>query len=130
MAGGLKNQDLLCKKLSGFDTHSTQAVATDTSTGTHANLLAQLADSIKAFRKTLKFLGVQDRVVGVTYSEFGRRIKSNASLGTDLEQRTFILFWGKSQFQIFWKTLPPFQAQLEIMIFRCNMTLGRFTHPF
>jgi hypothetical protein len=31
----------------------------------------------------LKFQGVDDRVVGMTFSEFGRRIVSNASSGTD-----------------------------------------------
>ncbi|MBK6979601.1 MAG: DUF1501 domain-containing protein [Cytophagaceae bacterium] len=93
IAGGLKTK-IYYVKLSGFDTHSTQAVATDTSTGTHANLLAQLADSIKAFQEDLKFLGVQDRVMGMTYSEFGRRIKSNASLGTDHGAAAPLFYFG------------------------------------
>jgi hypothetical protein len=33
--------------------------------------------------KDLKFLGADDRMVGMTFSEFGRRIVSNASSGTD-----------------------------------------------
>ena len=31
----------------------------------------------------LQFLQIQNRVIGMTYSEFGRRIKSNSSVGTD-----------------------------------------------
>ena len=38
---------------------------------------------VKAFQDDLRFLQVQDRVIGMTYSEFGRRIKSNSSIGTD-----------------------------------------------
>jgi Uncharacterized protein conserved in bacteria len=45
--------------------------------------MKQLSDAIKAFMDDLKFLGVQKRVYGMTFSEFGRRIKSNSSLGTD-----------------------------------------------
>jgi len=31
----------------------------------------------------LKLLGIEDRVLGMTFSEFGRQIASNASYGTD-----------------------------------------------
>ncbi|MBB3836430.1 hypothetical protein FHS57_000412 [Runella defluvii] len=58
-------------------------VSSDTSTGTHANLLKNLSDSIKIFTDDLSKMGVAERVVGMTFSEFGRRAKSNASLGTD-----------------------------------------------
>ena len=67
----------------GFDTHSLQVNSSDTSTGTHANLLKNVSDAIKAFVDDCQFLGVQDRVLGMTFSEFGRRIKSNSSVGTD-----------------------------------------------
>jgi len=67
----------------GFDTHSVQVGATDTTIGNHATLLQRVSDAIKAFQDDLKFQNVEDRVVGMTYSEFGRRIKSNSSTGTD-----------------------------------------------
>ena len=67
----------------GFDTHSVQANAIDTTTGVHATLLQRVSDACKAFQDDLQGLGVQDRVIGMTYSEFGRRIKSNSSTGTD-----------------------------------------------
>ncbi len=79
--GGLQTRVYLVS-FGGFDNHSLQ-VNTDTTTGTHATLLQRVSDAIKAFQDDLKFLGVEDRVVGMTYSEFGRRIKSNSSTGTD-----------------------------------------------
>jgi uncharacterized protein (DUF1501 family) len=94
IAGGLKTK-IYYVNLGGFDTHNNQAVATDTSTGSHANLLANLGDSIRAFQDDLKFLGVADRVLGMTYSEFGRRIKSNASSGTDHGAAAPLFFFGE-----------------------------------
>lgn len=80
--GGLKSRIYLCG-LYGFDTHATQVVAGQTNTGTHANLLGMLSTAIKAFQDDLQFMGIEDRVLGMTFSEFGRRVKSNASTGTD-----------------------------------------------
>jgi uncharacterized protein (DUF1501 family) len=59
----------------GFDTHSGQADA-------HAGLLAEVSQSIGQFFNRLS--GEHgDRVVLITYSEFGRRVKENGSRGTD-----------------------------------------------
>lgn len=69
--------------LGGFDTHSGQVDATDTSIGTHADLLGKLSAAIKAFMDDLTFLNIANRVTGMTFSEFGRRIISNASGGSD-----------------------------------------------
>jgi uncharacterized protein (DUF1501 family) len=80
--GGLKTR-IYMVSYGGFDTHSLQVNSSDTSTGTHANLLKNVSDAIKAFVDDCQFLGVQDRVLGMTFSEFGRRIKSNSSVGTD-----------------------------------------------
>lgn len=93
IAGGLKTK-IYYVRLGGFDTHSGQT-ATDTSTGIHADLMANLGDSIKAFQDDLKFLGVADKVMGMTYSEFGRRIISNASLGTDHGAAAPMFFFGE-----------------------------------
>lgn len=81
VAGGLKTRVYMVS-LGGFDTHSNQ-VTTDVTTGTHATLLGKVSDAIRAFMDDLKLLGVSKKVLGFTYSEFGRRVKSNASLGTD-----------------------------------------------
>ena len=62
--------------LDGFDTHAGQAPL-------HANLLADLANSISGFFQTLKTSGNDSRVRLMTYSEFGRRVQENGSRGTD-----------------------------------------------
>lgn len=80
--GGLKTRVYMVS-MGGFDTHSLQTNTNDTSAGNHATLMQRLSDAIKAFQDDLKGLGVEDRVIGMTFSEFGRRIKSNASVGTD-----------------------------------------------
>jgi len=82
VAGGLKTKVYMVN-MSGFDTHGAQVQGGDTTSGNHAVLLGQVSDAIAAFMKDLKFLGVDKRVLGMTFSEFGRRIVSNGSLGTD-----------------------------------------------
>jgi len=79
--GGLKTQ-VYVVNLGGFDTHASQ-VFDDGLTGIHATLLSQLSSAVEAFQDDLELLGHADRVIGMTYSEFGRRIVSNASNGTD-----------------------------------------------
>jgi uncharacterized protein (DUF1501 family) len=80
--GGLKTR-IYMVGMGGFDTHSSQAETADTSTGSHAELLKELSEAVKAFMDDCQFLGVHNRVMGLTFSEFGRRIKSNSSMGTD-----------------------------------------------
>jgi uncharacterized protein (DUF1501 family) len=62
--------------LSGFDTHVSQRATQD-------RLLGQLAHGLAALRDSLKTAGVWERTLVMTYSEFGRRAKQNASQGTD-----------------------------------------------
>jgi uncharacterized protein (DUF1501 family) len=61
---------------SGYDTHARQA-------GRHAELLAELAGGLAAFRAALITAGAWQRTLVATYSEFGRRAAENASAGTD-----------------------------------------------
>ncbi|WP_341227738.1 DUF1501 domain-containing protein [uncultured Arcticibacterium sp.] len=82
IAGGLRTKFYFVR-IGGFDTHDNQAETSDTSTGEHANLLAELSNAILSFTRDLEQLGAQDRVLTMTYSEFGRRIKANGSRGTD-----------------------------------------------
>lgn len=60
----------------GFDTHAGQL-------GHHERLLTELAESLVAFRQAITQVGLWDRVLMMTYSEFGRRVGENASAGTD-----------------------------------------------
>ena len=92
--GGLRTRVYMVS-IGGFDTHASQVNQTDTTTGTHANLMRLLSEAIKAFMDDLKFLGVQKRVMGMTFSEFGRRIKSNSSLGTDHGAAAPMIIFGE-----------------------------------
>ena len=80
--GGLQTPVYMVS-LGGFDTHSAQVDTSDTKEGFHATLLSQLSASMEAFQDDLELLGISDRVVGMTFSEFGRRVQSNGSTGTD-----------------------------------------------
>ncbi len=62
--------------IDGFDTHSPQAAA-------HAGLLNQFSGAVSAFIKDVAHHGHGDRVLVMSFSEFGRRVKENASEGTD-----------------------------------------------
>ena len=50
---------------------------------THASLLYQLSASLKAFLEDLRAAKLDDRVLVLCFSEFGRRVEENASQGTD-----------------------------------------------
>lgn len=96
ISGGLKTPVYIVS-IDGFDTHSEQVdSASDTTVGNHANLLAQVSKAIGAFQDDLKLLGVDDRVAGMTFSEFGRTIASNASLGTDHGAAAPLFVFGKN----------------------------------
>jgi uncharacterized protein (DUF1501 family) len=73
--GGL-NTNIFVVSLSGFDTHTVQLPA-------QAQLLSYLSNAVNAFMKDLSTNGNADRVVCMTYSEFGRRLNENGSQGTD-----------------------------------------------
>jgi uncharacterized protein (DUF1501 family) len=60
----------------GYDTHTNQVA-------TQQRLLKDLGDSTKAFVDDLKAQGNMQRVLVMTFSEFGRRVTENANGGTD-----------------------------------------------
>ena len=62
--------------LGGFDTHAVQA-------GQHATLLTYLAEAVDAFYRDIAASGLQEEVLIMTISEFGRRVDQNGSGGTD-----------------------------------------------
>lgn len=92
--GGLKTRVYMVS-FGGFDTHSLQTTTTDTTAGSHATLLGRVSAAIKAFQDDLVFLEIEDRVVGMTFSEFGRRVKSNSSVGTDHGSAAPLFVFGK-----------------------------------
>lgn len=93
IAGGLKTK-IYMVNLGGFDTHSSQ-VDGSTITGTHADLLSKLSVAVSAFMDDVSFLNIESRVLGMTFSEFGRRIKSNSSDGTDHGAAAPLFVFGK-----------------------------------
>jgi uncharacterized protein (DUF1501 family) len=82
IAGGLKTR-IYMVTIDEFDTHKEQVDSSDTTKGEHSELLKRFSQAVKAFYDDLSFLKVENRVLTITMSEFGRRIKSNASNGTD-----------------------------------------------
>ena len=94
ISGGLKTR-VYTVTIGGFDTHKKQVNASDTTTGTHAELMKDVSSAIAAFQKDLELMGQDDRVLGMTFSEFGRRIKSNASMGTDHGAAAPLFLFGK-----------------------------------
>jgi hypothetical protein len=82
ISGGLKTK-VFVVRIGGFDTHANQVVDGSASAGQHAELLADLSNAIAAFQDDLQKQSLEERVLGMTFSEFGRQIKSNDSFGTD-----------------------------------------------
>jgi uncharacterized protein (DUF1501 family) len=62
--------------LDGFDTHANQQLQ-------HSNLLRTLSDAMAAFYKDMAAREHKDRILMMTFSEFGRRAHENGSRGTD-----------------------------------------------
>jgi uncharacterized protein (DUF1501 family) len=60
----------------GYDTHTNQIP-------TQQRLLGDLGNSVKAFVEDMKAQGNMQRVLVMTFSEFGRRVSDNANGGTD-----------------------------------------------
>ena len=111
--GGLKTRVYMVS-YGGFDTHSLQVNPADTTIGTHANLLKNISDAVKAFQDDLKGLGVDERVVGMTFSEFGRRIKSNSSGGTDHGAAAPMILFGKNVTPAVWGTSPAIPVNATV----------------
>jgi uncharacterized protein (DUF1501 family) len=75
IAGGLATRVYYASQ-GGFDTHAGQMNA-------HERLMGEFNDAIAAFVADLKQQGNFDRVLLMTFSEFGRRVSENANGGTD-----------------------------------------------
>ncbi len=92
--GGLKTR-LFLVSIAGFDTHA-QQVEADKHTGFHATLLGWLSSACLAFQRDLEAMKLDDRVIGMMFSEFGRRIISNDSMGTDHGAAGPMFVFGKN----------------------------------
>jgi hypothetical protein len=92
--GGLKTPVYIVNHPNTHDTHENQVSSTDKTIGSQATNLTLLSQAIGAFQKDLEQMGKADKVAGMTFSEFGRRIKSNASMGTDHGSAAPVMFFG------------------------------------
>jgi len=75
IAGGLPTRVYYASQ-GGFDTHAGQI-------NTHDRLMGEFNDAVSAFVADLKQQGNFERVLLMTFSEFGRRVQENANGGTD-----------------------------------------------
>ena len=88
IAGGLKSKVFLVSQ-NGYDTHANQ-------TARHNTLLTDLNEAVTAFTQDLEQNQLQDRVMGMSFSEFGRRTKENGSGGSDHGTSAPLFFFGPS----------------------------------
>ncbi len=95
ISGGLKTK-IFFVSLSGFDNHAGQTSSSDPSQGTHAILMYHLTEALRAFQNDLRGLGIEDKVLSVTFSEFGRTVPENGSFGTDHGTAAPMMIMGKA----------------------------------
>lgn len=84
--GGLQSH-LYVVQHGGFDTHSNQS-------NSQPGLLQTLADAVAAFTEDLEIGGRDEDVLTMTFSEFGRRVEENGSMGTDHGTAAPLLVFG------------------------------------
>ncbi|MDC6387611.1 DUF1501 domain-containing protein [Maribacter sp. PR1] len=73
--------------MGGFDTHGNQPLA-------HERLMSNLSIAINSFYEDLACTEQDNKVLSMTFSEFGRRIFENGSNGTDHGKAAPTLFFG------------------------------------
>ncbi|MFN4218532.1 MAG: DUF1501 domain-containing protein [Candidatus Bipolaricaulia bacterium] len=78
IAGGIGTQ-ILYVTIGGFDTHAEQ----NTARVNHPLLLETVDKGLDAFYQDISQMGVAENILLMTFSEFGRRVRENGSLGTD-----------------------------------------------
>jgi len=94
IGGGLHTPVYVVNHPDSFDTHVDQVVAGNTATGNHANILSKLSVAIAAFQNDITLMGKASKVTGMTFSEFGRRVIANTSVGTDHGSGAPVIFFG------------------------------------
>ena len=62
-----------------------------------------------------EMMGLDGRVLGMTFSEFGRRIKSNASLGTDYGVAAPLMIFGKHAKKGILGNSPDIPADIQVV---------------
>ncbi len=94
IGGGLNTPIFIVNHPDSFDTHNNQVIDGSPNTGVHSSHLNKLSVAISAFMDDLTLMGKSEKVIGMTFSEFGRRVNQNASFGTDHGQGAPVFFFG------------------------------------
>ncbi len=94
ISGGLETKVYMVR-IAGFDTHNAQVQGNGDPLGRHYDLLLQLSEAIGAFFNDLNQQELADDVVGLTFSEFGRKAAENGNLGTDHGEIAPMFVFGK-----------------------------------
>lgn len=94
ISGGLESKVYMVR-IGGFDTHNNQSQGANTIEGTHNELLKEVSGAVKAFVDDLDAQTLSDDVVGLTFSEFGRKAKENGNFGTDHGEIAPMFVFGK-----------------------------------
>lgn len=94
MRGGIDTK-IYMVTIRGFDTHNLQNQADNDIQGKHTELLKELSGAVSAFMEDVNSDSLGDDVVGLTFSEFGRKAKQNGNLGTDHGEIAPMFIFGK-----------------------------------
>ena len=97
--GGLKTK-VYNLVLSNFDTHVQQLNKPEVGQpldGQHPDLLANVARGVTTFMEDVTNRGISERIVGYTFSEFGRRAYDNGSRGSDHGTTSNLFVFGHNE---------------------------------
>ncbi len=94
ISGGLETK-IYIVRIGGFDTHNNQNEGANTIQGKHNDLLTEVSEAIEIFFNDLDSQSLSDDVVGLTFSEFGRKAKENGNFGTDHGEIAPMFVFGK-----------------------------------
>ena len=107
----------------GYDTHNNQVLEDGPLSGRHFDLLQTLNGALGAFVDEMKAQGNWDRVVILTFSEFGRKVIQNGSYGTDHgAAETLFLMGGQVAGNQYYGLYPDLAADARVAVTTCNTT--------
>ena len=94
MRGGIETKVFMVT-IGGFDTHNAQNQGSGDINGRHAELLNEVSTAVDAFVEDVNSDSIGDDIIGITFSEFGRKAKQNGNLGTDHGEIAPMFVFGK-----------------------------------
>jgi uncharacterized protein (DUF1501 family) len=81
--------------IGGFDTHNNQNEGSGNINGKHTELLTELSSAVDAFVADINSDSIGDDIIGLTFSEFGRKAIQNGNNGTDHGEIAPMFVFGK-----------------------------------